>query len=43
VTLRGIEDASLEYTGVNKHQGDNIGLFDTVLSYQDYHKVGQDL
>jgi len=32
------EDASLEYTGVNKHQGDDIGLYDTVLSYQDYYQ-----
>lgn len=30
------EDASLEYTGINKHQGENIGLYDTVLSRKDY-------
>ena len=30
------EDASLEYAGINKHQGDNIGLYDTVLSNEDY-------
>ncbi len=29
------EDASLSYTGINKHEGEDIGLFDTVLSYQD--------
>jgi hypothetical protein len=30
------EDASLEYTGINKHAGENVGLFDTVISRQDY-------
>ncbi|MDP1660107.1 MAG: GIY-YIG nuclease family protein [Methylotenera sp.] len=30
------EDASLEYTGINKHQGQAVGGFDTVLSAQDY-------
>lgn len=30
------EDASLEYTGINKHEGEDIGLFDTVLSQNDY-------
>ena len=30
------EDASLVYTGVNKHEGEDVGLFDTVLTAQDY-------
>ncbi len=30
------EDASLEYIGVNRHEGEDIGLFDTVLSRKDY-------
>lgn len=30
------EDASLEYTGINKHQGEDVGLFSTVLSREDY-------
>ena len=30
------EDASLSYTGINKHEGEEIGLFDTVLSSTDY-------
>lgn len=30
------EDASLEYTGINKHEGEDIGLYDTVLSREDY-------
>jgi hypothetical protein len=29
------EDASLEYIGINKHEGENIGLFDTVLTRKD--------
>lgn len=32
------EDASLEYTGINKHGGENIGLYDTVLSAKDYQE-----
>lgn len=30
------EDASLVYTGINKHEGEDIGLYDTVLSRRDY-------
>lgn len=31
------EDASLEYTGINKHSDDEaVGLYDTVLSRKDY-------
>jgi hypothetical protein len=30
------EDASLSYTGINKHEGEDIGLYDTVLSASDY-------
>jgi hypothetical protein len=30
------EDASLEYIGINKHEGEDIGLYDTVLSSQEY-------
>ena len=30
------EDASLSYIGINKHEGEDIGLFDTVLSRRDY-------
>jgi len=32
------EDASLEYTGINKHEGDEVGLYDTVLSRKDYEE-----
>ena len=30
------EDASLSYTGINKHEGEDVGLYDTVLSRTDY-------
>lgn len=30
------EDASLEYTGINKHQGEDVGLYDTTLARQEY-------
>ncbi len=30
------EDASLEYMGINKHEGQDIGLYSTVLSRKDY-------
>ena len=33
------EDASLEYVGINKHTGENVGLYDTVLSSTDYKKA----
>ena len=30
------EDASLVYIGINKHEDEDIGLYDTVLSSEDY-------
>lgn len=30
------EDASLVYTGINTHQGEPVGGFDTVISEQTY-------
>ncbi|GMO65579.1 MAG: GIY-YIG nuclease family protein [Treponemataceae bacterium] len=35
------EDSSIIYTGVNKHAGEKIGLYDTVISQQDYEVVGK--
>ena len=32
------EDASLEYIGINRHSGQDVGLFDTVLSAEDYRQ-----
>jgi len=34
--FRRYEDASLVYTGINKHEGKEVGLYDTVLSAKDY-------
>ncbi|HUW98611.1 MAG TPA: GIY-YIG nuclease family protein [Acidiferrobacter sp.] len=33
------EDASLSYTGINKHEGEEVGLYDTVLSPSDYQST----
>lgn len=33
------EDASLEYTGINKHAGEDVGLFDTVVAEQEYFEI----
>ena len=33
------EDASLSYTGINKHEGEEVGLYDTVLSQSDYQST----
>ncbi|HPM10156.1 MAG TPA: GIY-YIG nuclease family protein [Paludibacter sp.] len=33
------EDASLSYTGINKHEGEDIGLFDTVIKRDDLERV----
>ena len=33
------EDASLEYVGINRHEGERAGLYDTVLSPNDYQKI----
>jgi hypothetical protein len=30
------EDASLEYTGISKHEQADVGLYDTVLNATDY-------
>ncbi|HRP16413.1 MAG TPA: hypothetical protein PL128_00315 [Ginsengibacter sp.] len=32
------EDSSLVYVGVNKHEGEDVGLYDTVLSRKDYEE-----
>ncbi|MEI6680460.1 MAG: GIY-YIG nuclease family protein, partial [Mariniphaga sp.] len=33
------EDASLSYAGINKHEGENVGLFSTVISREDYNAM----
>lgn len=32
------EDASLSYAGINKHEGEDVGLYDTVLNPKDYQE-----
>lgn len=39
--FRRYEDASLTYTGINKHKGEHVGLFDTSLSELDYLEAAQ--
>ena len=33
------EDASLSYTGIDRHADENVGLYSTVLSREDYNKM----
>ena len=33
------EDASLSYTGINRHQGEKVGGYDTVVSNEDYSNM----
>ncbi len=40
--FRQYEDSSLEYTGINKHEGENVGLFDTSIS-KDEHITNNNL
>jgi len=37
------EDASLVYAGINKHKDEKIGLYDTVLSQEDYNKKSEEI
>ncbi len=36
------EDASLEYTGINRHEGEDVGLYDTVISAKEYDQSFED-
>ena len=37
------EDASLSYTGIDKHEGEDIGLYDTVITRKDAQKVFENI
>jgi len=37
------EDASLSYTGVNKHEDEDIGLYDTVITRKDAQKIFENI
>ena len=35
------EDGSLVYTGINRHEGEKVGLFNTVLTAEDYELLAK--
>ncbi|MDP2685155.1 MAG: GIY-YIG nuclease family protein [bacterium] len=37
--FRRYESPSLQYMGINKHEGEDIGLYDTVLSKKDHEQI----
>jgi hypothetical protein len=37
--LMANEDGSLSYTGINRHAGEKVGLYDTVLSAEEYAEM----
>ena len=39
--FRRYEDSSLSYTGINKHEGERVGLFDTTLAEYEYLEQAQ--
>ena len=39
--FRRYEDASLSYTGINKHKGERIGLYDTSITELDFLEAAQ--
>lgn len=39
--FRRYEDSSLSYTGINKHEGERVGLFDTSITEYEYLEQAQ--
>lgn len=37
------EDASLNYTGIDKHEGEDIGLYDTVITRKDAQEIFENI
>ena len=37
--FRRYEDSSMIYSGINKHEGEDMGLFDIAISPEDYKKI----
>jgi hypothetical protein len=33
------EDSSLAYTGIDKHEGENVGGWDTVLAEEEFNQM----
>lgn len=40
-SFKRYEDASLEYTGIRKHQGDYMGGYDTVISKEEFQGLAR--
>ena len=38
-SFKRYEDASLNYTGIDKHKDESVGGFDTVVSSKDYEEM----
>ena len=36
--FKSYEDASLEYIGINKHEGEDVGAFDTVITHKEHRR-----
>lgn len=41
--FRRYEDASLSYTGINKHAGEKVGLYNTAITEEEYKILGGQL
>lgn len=37
--FRRYEDSSMTYSGINKHEGEEMGLFDISISPENYKKM----
>lgn len=37
------EDSSLSYTGINKHEGEDIGLYDTSITRKDAERIFENM
>ena len=42
-SFKRYEDMSLIYTGINKHEGENIGLYDTVVTVEDFRATFENM
>jgi hypothetical protein len=42
-TFKRYEDASLSYTGIDKHEGEDVGPYDTVITRKDAQKAFENI
>ena len=35
------EDSSLEYIGINKHEGEDVGLWETTITSKEYEELSE--